>query len=276
MSKISILGVNVDTLTISQAIERITDQASGTKPCRYVIKPYVEFIERASRERDVADILNAAWLSLADGISIKWAAYYLYGGKRSFRRWIESIAAIVLAPKRLDSIIPERFGGINFTWALLKACQHQGLSIYLVGSPRHRHISQTAAFLSAELPGLNIVGSFPGSLTPSARLHLGTELQKHKPDIVLVGVGFPLQEELMHELSSKLKHGVLIGEGGSFDYTAFGGRLHKAPEWMQKSGLEWLWRLLLDPWRLSRQLAIPRFMWRVYRKRHQHPLKLGE
>ncbi len=70
----------------------------------------------------------------------------------------------------------------------------------------------------------------------------------------------------MARLQEKLTHGVMIGEGGTFDYQQFGGKLPKAPGWVQKINLEWLWRLIRQPWRLKRQLAIPRFMWRVYQE----------
>jgi N-acetylglucosaminyldiphosphoundecaprenol N-acetyl-beta-D-mannosaminyltransferase len=99
----------------------------------------------------------------------------------------------------------------------------------------------------------------------SVERELVEELKQLKPNVILVGMGFPLQEKLMAKLTPQLGHGVLIGEGGTFDYDSFGGNRSKAPTWMQKSGLEWLWRLVLEPRRIVRQMAIPRFMWAVYR-----------
>jgi N-acetylglucosaminyldiphosphoundecaprenol N-acetyl-beta-D-mannosaminyltransferase len=92
------------------------------------------------------------------------------------------------------------------------------------------------------------------------------DIKSADPDIILVGMGFPLQEKLISKLAGKLEHGVLIGEGGTFDYRSFGGRQAKAPKLLQRIGLEWLWRLALQPKRLRRQLAIPRFLWRLYRQ----------
>ena len=80
-------------------------------------------------------------------------------------------------------------------------------------------------------------------------------------------MGFPLQEQVCAYLASHIGHGVFIGEGGTFDYEQFGGARPKAPATMQKLGLEWLWRLGLEPRRIVRQLAIPRFIYRIWRTR---------
>jgi N-acetylglucosaminyldiphosphoundecaprenol N-acetyl-beta-D-mannosaminyltransferase len=80
-------------------------------------------------------------------------------------------------------------------------------------------------------------------------------------------MGFPLQEEVCANLVARTSHGVYVGEGGTFDFVAFGGSLPKAPVRVQKLGLEWLWRLGREPNRIIRQLAIPRFMYRIWTHR---------
>lgn len=80
-------------------------------------------------------------------------------------------------------------------------------------------------------------------------------------------MGFPLQERVCAYLAKHAEHGVFIGEGGTFDYADFGGRRTKAPVLLQRLGLEWFWRLLLEPQRLLRQLAIPRFIYRIWSSR---------
>ena len=88
-----------------------------------------------------------------------------------------------------------------------------------------------------------------------------------KADLVLVGMGFPLQERVCAYLATHSDHGVFVGEGGTFDYERFGGQRAKAPAWIQRVGLEWFWRLLLEPSRVIRQLAVPRFIYRIWRGR---------
>ncbi len=273
----SILGVFIDTLTINQAIEQIIDHAASKQSARYIVKPYVEFFDRAKRDADVRNLLNQAWLRLPESISAQWAAAYLTG-QPSIWRALRLTCNIIVNTKVLTSPIPEKFGGTIFTWKLLEACTAQRLSIYLIGSPRQGDINRTANAIQARLPSLTIVGTWPGQWggmegeelrrrlrTAPIEAKLLADLQKRKPDIMLVGMGFPLQEELMAKLVPQLAHGAMIGEGGTFDYDSFGGTRTKAPMWMQHIGLEWLWRLILEPSRWRRQLAIPRFMWAVYR-----------
>jgi N-acetylglucosaminyldiphosphoundecaprenol N-acetyl-beta-D-mannosaminyltransferase len=95
---------------------------------------------------------------------------------------------------------------------------------------------------------------------------LADQIAQSGADLILVGMGFPLQETLMARLVDRLDHGVLVGEGGTFDYRSFGGRQARAPQLVQRVGLEWLWRLILDPRRIKRQLSIPRLIWKVYRE----------
>jgi len=79
-------------------------------------------------------------------------------------------------------------------------------------------------------------------------------------------LGFPAQERLMAWLAPRLEHGVLVGEGGSFDFRELGGGIRRAPAVVRRIGLEWLWRLLREPWRLRRQLAIPQFILEIHRR----------
>ncbi len=275
--KYSIGGVEVDACSIEQATQYIVEQAgSNTKAC-YVVKPYVEFLDRAYEDKNSAKLLNGAELCLADGVAVNWAALYLHGGKHSFWRWFTTLAQIVLTPKALYTVLPDRFSGVNATWPLLTACEAKGLSIFMVGSPKHNSIEYTIKTIKKRLPKLNVAGSEPGEMkgkkgielsraldSEHPEAELSERLKQLKPDIILIGMGFPLQEKIMATLSRQLDHGVLIGEGGTFDYQSFGGRQPKAPAFLQKIGLEWLWRMILEPSRIKRQIAIPRFMWRVY------------
>lgn len=264
--KYDLLGVEVDALTIAESVDYITQYASEKgRPTAYVVKPYVEFLDRAANDAEIKQLLNGAELCLADGVALNWAAYYLYGGGHSLRRWFYTLSQIVLQPSRLLQQLPDRILGINFTWPLLQACAKHNLTVFLIGSPKNQSIEETAKHLGQALPGLDVVGTYTGSFPPGSNDELVRELQATKPDIVLVGMGFPLQERLMALVTSKLGHGVFIGEGGTFDYQQFGGRTTKAPRFIQTINLEWLWRLLLQPSRIRRQLAIPRFMIKVYR-----------
>lgn len=268
--KVQVLGLELDRLTIKQGTDYIVRWAKARNSACYVVKPYVEFIDRALKDRETMTILNNAELALADGVSLQWAASYLQA-KPSLRRWLLSLLGIIARSKKVKKLVPELSAGLDFTQALLAACAENNLTIWLVGSPRKRSINHTARYLSLHWPGLHIAGTFsgrdPGSGKFSGRMEkeLAKKLKAHRPHIILFGLSFPKQEQVMASLSKKLDHGVLIGEGGSFDYKQFGGTIARAPKWLRKSGLEWLWRLIRQPQRIGRQLAIPRFMWKVYR-----------
>ncbi len=266
--KYQLSGVEIDAATIEEANNYIVKRAQDTKstPC-YVVKPYVEFIEQAADNPELAELLNDAELCLPDGVALNWATYYLYAGQPSIGRFVSTSLQIIFQPQRLYGVLPDRFGGINTTWPLLEACQKQNLSVFLIGSPQHNTIEHTSEVVKQRLPELQIVGTFKGRFDKAEREELVSALKQAKPDLILVGMGFPRQEKLMKELCKQLGHGVLVGEGGTFDYQSFGGQQIRAPRLMQVIGLEWLWRLVLEPHRWRRQLAIPRFMWRVFRQR---------
>lgn len=275
----SILGVTIDPLTMDQAADHIIRQAQVKEgPASYVVKPYVEFFDRAHRDPEVRTLLNQAWLHLPEGVSTQWAATYLQG-RPSLIRALRLAVSIVVNPRAISRPIPEKFGGTVFTWKLLEACSAQKLRVYLIGSPRGNGIEITARAIKQHLPQLEIAGTWPGQWggisgeqlrqrlrTAPIEAKVLADLQSRKPHIILVAMGFPLQEELMAKLAPQLSAGVLIGEGGTFDYASFGGTRTKAPRLLQRIGLEWLWRLLLEPSRWRRQLAVPRFMWKVYRE----------
>jgi N-acetylglucosaminyldiphosphoundecaprenol N-acetyl-beta-D-mannosaminyltransferase len=277
-SSYDLLGVEVDSLTMADAATMIAER-SAMPGSVYVVKPYVEFFDRAANDKAVLEVLNRSWLSLPDSVSTQWATTYLYGGRHSWWRALGLAVAIVLNPNSLRQFVPERFAGASFSWQMLEAAERYNRSVYLIGSPVGGSIEHTAAVINHEHPRLKIVGTYPGELgkksgealervlnSEPVESELVTDLKQTKPDLILIGMGFPLQEKLMEKLQPQLDHGVMVGEGGTFDYNSFGGSRRRAPQWMRKIGLEWLWRLILQPSRIGRQMAIPRFMWRIYRQ----------
>ena len=264
--RVRLLGVPVDPLSLAEAVDRITERAAdpGSAAC-YVVKPYVEFFgPRAAA--DVRAIFEGAWLSLADGVAVQWAAAYEERRRHRPVDLLSSLAAIVLRPRSVSRVVPERVAGATLTLALLESCRARGLGVFLIGTPKHNPISHTARHLERALPGLRVVGTAPGRPERARDARLLGELRRCRPDLILVGMGFPVQERLMARLAPQLAHGVWIGEGGSFDFRELGGGIRRAPEPLRRLGLEWSWRLLREPWRLRRQLAIPRFVLAVQRE----------
>jgi N-acetylglucosaminyldiphosphoundecaprenol N-acetyl-beta-D-mannosaminyltransferase len=272
--KLGILGVDIDILDLHQAVNFIIARATQVDATSgYVIKPYVEFFDRASSNASLQDLLNHSQLAIADGVAVQWAAHYLYAGPRTLTRFFVTLFKIILAPSALAWPVPERAAGTNFTWLLLNAAASSHLKVFLVGKKTPREIQAVADVIQREIPGIQVSGTSPGydsigrpGSVGSPWFHeLHAKIQSATPDLVLIGMGFPLQERICAELSTSLTHGVCIGEGGTFDYESFGGQRRKAPAAVQRVGLEWLWRLILEPSRWRRQLAIPRFIVKVWR-----------
>ena len=267
----AILGVKIDDYTIEEAINLIMDNTESPK---YVVKPYVEFFSSPQHQK----VLNNAWLVLPDGVALQWAAYF-QNTSGSLWQLIKTGSDIVFRPQKLNSVLPEKFAGTNFTWPLLEQAAKHSKTVYLVGSPLNQTINATAKYLSSHIPDLNIVGSTAGKddsgeFSDKLERQLIKQLETKRPDIVLIGIGFPRQEYLAQRLAMQLDKGIFIGEGGTFDYRQFGGQRRKAPKFMQVLGLEWLWRLMLEPSRWRRQLAIPKFMRRVYKSLHSQQSKI--
>lgn len=289
-SHYEVLGVRVDAMTIDQSLDVIAGWvAHPTDVSRVVIKPYVEFVSAAHVDSQLRELLNRADLSLADGISIQWAASYLYG-KPSTRpglgKLFMSLFVWLQKPNWRDQIIPERFAGINHTKPLLGRAETEGWRVGVIGGSDPGH---TAASLRERWPKLNLGGTWSG-FTPSTQSadysnwHQDTrfsaivkEIRAAKLDVLLVGMGFSRQECFMDSMRSEDVATVMIGEGGSFDYAELGGKRSRAPMLMRKIGLEWLWRLLLQPSRILRQLAIPKYIWAVHTAaKHEYRAHLQE
>ncbi len=263
--RLRVLGVPIDPITVEEAVTRIVERAADpASPAAYVVKPYVEFFGPRATP-GTREAFDGAWLSLADGVAVQWAAAYQRRPHHRTGDLLRSLAAIVLDPPSVTAVVPERVAGATLTLALLGRCRDHDLGVFLVGSPKQVPISHTARHLQATFPGLRIVGTAPGQVDRSGEEAIVDVLRRSRPDIVLVGVGFPLQERLMARWVRRLDHGVLIGEGGSFDYRELGGVIPRAPERLRRLGLEWLWRLAREPSRLGRQRAIPRFVLDVQR-----------
>ena len=276
IDSVSILGVKIDAITIKSAILHITEVAADSESvARYVVKPYVEFLDRAADNNELKNLLNGAYLSLPDGVAAIWAAHYLYAGPHTKWRFWQTLFQIILQPTALSWPLPEKIAGINFTLPLLEMAADKRLRVFLMGQNNAAAIAHTSATLKHKIPDLVIVGTHSGrdglsalgSVSDAWIEQAASDIASLKPDIILVGMGFPLQERVIAQLCDKVQHGIFIGEGGTFDYEAFGGNRSKAPGGVQRLGLEWLWRLFLEPKRLKRQLAVPRFIRRIWQAR---------
>mgnify|MGYP001573061451 FL=1 len=223
--KIEILGVEIDNLTIGQAVLKI-DQMVKSSSCHQIATVNPEFLVEASRDKKFKRILNQASLAIPDGIGLLWAA------------------------KRQKENFLERIAGADLVMQILKK---QRYSFYFLGGAPG--VAKRAANkLLEKYPRLKILGATDGGLITDSNLahqkQLIYEINKTKPDILLVALGAPKQDKFIARWQKDLKCRVAIGVGGTFDYIA--GTIPRAPRALQKIGLEWLWRFIREPRRFKR------------------------
>ena len=266
--EVTVLGVRFDNLSRSQAAEAIVRlaQAGGKS---YVVKPYSEFMPRAVRDRKVRDILNGAALCLADGVGILWAAHYLSlrGGRlRAMAQLPLSLASLAVKPSAVQGPLRQNMAGVDLTWEMLKQLEAADCSVFLLGGTKDE-LNGARERIAERLPGLNIAGTRHGhfDVNGAENDEVVSQINAAKPQALLVAMGFPLQERWIVANLPRLDLNVAIAEGGSFSFIS--GTTRRAPAWMRRAGLEWLFRLLRQPSRLRRQLALPVFVWLVVSER---------
>ncbi len=169
-----------------------------------------------------------------------------------------------LAARALDVPVPHRMTGADWVWGLAALCESTGRSLYLLGAdPPLAH--EAAARLVRWYPRLQIAGSYHGyaDLDSPQNQRLIEDINAKQPDIVLVGMGTPKQELWADRYAGQLDVGVVWTVGALFDYIA--GRVPRAPRMLADNGLEWIFRLAIEPHRMWRRYLIgnPVFLSRV-------------
>ena len=223
--KANVLGVGIDALTPQTALEELF-RAADAKARGYVCVTGVHGVMEAQRDSSLRAVLNTSLLTVPDGMPTVWVGRLQ--GHRAMRR--------VYGPDLLLDTC-ERSAGTGHT------------HYFYGGAPGVAH--QLAERLSARYPGLRVVGTYSPPFRPLTEYEerdLVTRVAAVRPDFFWVGLSTPKQERFMARYSSRLDATVMLGVGAAFDMHS--GRTAQAPRWMQRTGLEWLFRLLQEPRRL--------------------------
>ena len=170
---------------------------------------------------------------------------------------------IVLLSRLLRNPLPERVTGADMVPAICRRCAEEGLSVYVLGGDKE---AVEEAFEKLGFPSLRIAGIDPAFVKLGEdQPEIVERINAAKPDILFVALGNPKQELWMGRNRAKLDVGVMIGIGGTFNFIA--GKVKRAPKWMQRCGLEWIYRILQEPGRLWRRYAygLFKFSWLSFR-----------
>ena len=227
-----VAGLDFDALSEEQVVNRIVGDLKDGRG-GWVVTPNIDICRRISRDPAAGDLVSRASLVVADGMPLVWAA------------------------RLRGQPLPERVAGASLIFTLSAAAAVHGKSVYLLGGAPGVP-GQAAAELARRSPGLLVAGvdappdgfdREPGELAAVRK-----KLAEARPDIVYVGLGFPKQERVIAALAADLPGAWFIGCGAAIPFAA--GALPRAPQRLQRLGLEWAYRLASEPRRLFRRYLI--------------------
>jgi N-acetylglucosaminyldiphosphoundecaprenol N-acetyl-beta-D-mannosaminyltransferase len=222
----NVLGVGVSALTLDQARDLVIGIRGRTR-CGYICHCTVHSVGEARKDPAYRRLLNASWLTTPDGMPLVWMAH------RQGHRGVT------------------RVYGPDLMLAVCDAGRASGLRHYFYGGAPGVAATLRER-LCARFPGLAVVGAQSPpfhALTGEELDGLQKDISGCRPDVIWVGLGTPKQDRFMAEVWDQLDAGVMIGVGAAFDFLS--GAKKQAPRWMQRSGLEWLFRLGQEPRRLA-------------------------
>lgn len=239
--KLQILGVRVDNVDYAEALARIASYVESHRPgekTRQVVTVNPEIIMAARRDEEFIKAIDEAALALPDGVGVLWAASFL------------------------GHPLKERVTGVDILEKIATLASGRGWRLFLLGAAPGV-AERAASRLEEKNPGLAIAGFYAGSPAQDEEEEILARIRAAQAQILFVAYGAPGQDKWIYRNLARLDVAVAIGVGGAFDFIS--GEAVRAPLWLRNLGLEWLHRLLHQPWRWRRMLALPQFVWHVFK-----------
>ncbi|MDR2940011.1 MAG: WecB/TagA/CpsF family glycosyltransferase [Clostridiales bacterium] len=239
MDTTEVLNVPVSTYTKEESSQLLLGFLSENRN-HILITPNPEIVLEARKDPDLMRIIKSADLVVPDGIGV------------------------VIASKFNKVKIPERVAGYDLIQGLFNNIKDGGATVYLLGGGKG--VAELAAKnMMRKYKGLNIIGVNDGYFDGRKEKLIIEEINRLKPDILLLGLGYPKQEKFADKYKSALPVKLTCCIGGSFDVMS--GKTKRAPELFQKLNLEWFYRLITEPSRFFRMLRLPLFMFIVIKEK---------
>jgi N-acetylglucosaminyldiphosphoundecaprenol N-acetyl-beta-D-mannosaminyltransferase len=231
-NKVVIAGVAIDNVSMDEALFLIEERIRQREPS-FMVTPNVDHIVKLQKDPEFRRIYEEAASALPDGMPLLWAG------------------------RLLKTPLKEKISGSDLVPRLCERAACEGYRLFFLGG-RPGAARQAKARLEEKFPSIQIVG------THSPPMGFERDAEENKkieelikgvcPDILLVGLGAPKQEKWIHNHYKRLQVPVSVGVGVSFEFMA--GMVKRAPQWMQRAGLEWFWRLMMEPGRLWKRYLI--------------------
>jgi N-acetylglucosaminyldiphosphoundecaprenol N-acetyl-beta-D-mannosaminyltransferase len=235
VDRVEILGCKLDVLDANEAAARIMTFARDGAGAQ-VVTLGTEMVVHAQKDERFRDVVNASALSLCDTVGVLSVA------------------------RRRGANLHERVTGVELVERLCAQAAREDLPVYFLGGAEGA-AADAAAIMEARFPGLIVAGTRNGFFADGEIAGVVDEIRASGAKLLFVGLGSPRQELWLAEHLRETGAGAAVGVGGSFD--VLGGRVVRAPRFMRRLGLEWLYRLVKEPHRWRRQLALPYFVWLV-------------
>lgn len=224
-ARVRFLNTVIDVLDTDETV-KLVEKYVQTKTALHLMGVNADKVNEINENEIMKRIVNSCGIINADG------------------------ASIVMASRYLKKPLPERVAGIDLMEQLIRLSDAKGYTVYLLGA-KQVVVAKTAEVLVEKYPKLRIIGFRNGYFQKSEWQEISNELKEKKPDFVFVGITSPIKEYLIEYLQNDGNNSVFMGVGGSFDVIS--GMIPRAPLWMQKANLEWLFRVIQEPKRLFKR-----------------------
>ncbi len=261
--KKQILGVKIDDFSMDEAVQKVEGFLKDGKK-HYIVTPNPEFLVAAQKDERFRELLNNADLSIPDGIGLKLSGKVK--NRISGTDLMEKLIALSAEKGYTIGFLGGKEGVAEKALERSKQ-QYQNISVTFVGSGGIVDgDGNLLGVLPARFPAVHPHSTTLAAATRQDPSSLSPLVNKIPPtDILFVAFGHVKQEKWIVRNLPKLPVKVMMGVGGAFDY--FSGKVPRAPFWMRSIGLEWLFRLILQPWRIKRQSALMQYLWLLFPKR---------
>lgn len=237
---INLFGCRIDNLSMLETVEVIRGFIESGNPHQHVVVN-VDKLVKADRDPILRRIINECALVNVDGMPVVWAS------------------------RLLGKPLKERVAGIDLFEALMRRAARDGWRVYLLGAAEDV-VSKVREIYSQRYSGLQIVGWRNGFWSAEEEPLVADTVAATRPDILFVAISSPKKERFLAKYQGAMKVPFAMGVGGTFDVAV--GKISRAPVWMQRSGLEWLHRFLMEPRRMFRRYFVDDlwFFWMVLRE----------
>jgi N-acetylglucosaminyldiphosphoundecaprenol N-acetyl-beta-D-mannosaminyltransferase len=239
MERVSILGLPVDRVDMAGAVARIRELVSENRTCQ-IVTLNSEIAMTAQEDSRLKEVICRADLVVPDGAGVVWAS------------------------RVLGVSLPERVAGFDLMQELLACAASHRWPVFFLGA-EPGVAKEAAERVKRRLPELIVAGTHHGFFGDEEEAAVIEEINSAEARLLFVGMGAPRQDFWIAGNKTRIETAICIGVGGSFNVLA--GKVKRAPDWMGRCGLEWLYRLICQPSRFVRMLALPRFVIRVLREK---------